>query len=289
MSELKKRKRGKVIGSNIQLFKCFQCKKGNEKSPQLTITEITNLRSDIKCNDCEYSWTICLQCQVRYGGRNHIANAAKHLREFHPQSVDPYSEIYTGKQKMNTINEHTNIDFTSSFDVIGSSSSSSSTLKSYECCAKKSDLSDSKLGDDSQFYFNNIITNGKYGGIQALTAQAFAGHRTDELANKEEALYHLQVGNFCQTLSLHQQKTFASILSKTRIQDQFQVTRAPMSIFDINKFYTKNKNSIFQNLPSPTPMVFNNHVYVSLESVIDHFLAFGFDVNSTSLNDAENY
>ena len=90
---------------------------------------------------------------------------------------------------MNAIKENTN------FDIIGPSSSSSAS-KSYESCAQNLDLSNSKLGDDSQFYFNNIIKNDKYGGIQALTAQAFAGCRTDELANKEEALYYLQVANF---------------------------------------------------------------------------------------------
>ena len=59
----------------------------------------------------------------------------------------------------------------------------------------------------------------------------------------------------------------------------FKTTRAPHSLQDINQWYIKEQKSILQSLPSSTIHTTGAYVSVSLISVMDHFLAFGFPPN----------
>ena len=59
-----------------------------------------------------------------------------------------------------------------------------------------------------------------------------------------------------------------------------------MSIFnqhDINKFYMKSVQSIMKNMHVPDIMIWYEHAYVSLVSVIDHHLGYGLKSDSLSL------
>ena len=43
----------------------------------------------------------------------------------------------------------------------------------------------------------------------------------------------------------------------------------------MQKLYTKNKSSVYNNIPSPIVIDIDNHACVSLTSAIDHVLAHG--------------
>ena len=56
----------------------------------------------------------------------------------------------------------------------------------------------------------------------------------------------------------------------------FDTIRAPHSLLVMNQWHIKGQKSIYQSLPSSTIHTTDAHIYISLISVIDHLLAFGF-------------
>ena len=55
----------------------------------------------------------------------------------------------------------------------------------------------------------------------------------------------------------------------------FHATRAVLDYNDINRYYIKGVGSIMKNIPTPDLIIEYERPYVSLVSVVDHFLAFG--------------
>ena len=64
------------------------------------------------------------------------------------------------------------------------------------------------------------------------------------------------------------------LLNKAR-NINFNNTRLPRSINDTRTFYTGNKTSIYNNIPTPIVSIHDNHAYVSIASVIHHALSLG--------------
>ena len=85
-------------------------------------------------------------------------------------------------------------------------------------------------------------------------------------------------------MSHSQQTEFAQILNDTQ-KTPFHTTRLPDNINDIRNFYLSNNDSIIQNLPTPTTHMDNNHAYISLISLIDHFLAYNLEMNYMTCDD----
>ena len=55
----------------------------------------------------------------------------------------------------------------------------------------------------------------------------------------------------------------------------FHSTRVVLDYTDINRYYIKGVGSIMKNIPIPEPIIEYEQAYISLVSVVDHFLAFG--------------
>ena len=101
----------------------------------------------------------------------------------------------------------------------------------------------------------------------------------------------MKMAMFCNSLTQEQITLFADLLNQTRDNELFTTTRLPTSVKDINKHHIKGSNSILKNLPIPSVHIRKNHAYVSLTSIIQLFLAFGYDSDylTTSDNEDESY
>ena len=74
-------------------------------------------------------------------------------------------------------------------------------------------------------------------------------------------------------------------MQESRFKLLFENTRSPLNYADIRRFYTESISSILNNLPCTFPKIEYGHAYVSLSSVIDHFLAYGFKSDHISTLD----
>ena len=93
-----------------------------------------------------------------------------------------------------------------------------------------------------------------------------------------ESQFHMNATHFCIGLSEYEQRRFASILNNIGLTN-FETTKIPLSFGEIKKYYTTGKFSIFQNLPCPKVVQIDNHACVRIESVLDHVLAIGIELD----------
>jgi len=126
------------------------------------------------------------------------------------------------------------------------------------------------MSEFSKVYFNQN-RHGTYNGIQKLVGNAFL-QTQNGMAEQEESILQMRITKFCRTLTHSQQTEFLQILNESH-KNPFKSTRLPGNINDINRFYSSSKHSIFQNLPTPSVHIKSGHAYISLTSLIDHFLA----------------
>ena len=117
-------------------------------------------------------------------------------------------------------------------------------------------------------------------GVRGLVGRAFTQDtNTQKKAYQEETSLHIDISLLCSKLSENDQYLFSSIVNRLTKTDLFKTTRPPLNYTDICKFYTKSKHSINVNIPSPKTFEFDNHSCVSIESIVNHLLAFGVDFN----------
>ncbi len=99
-------------------------------------------------------------------------------------------------------------------------------------------------------------------------------------AELEESLFHMELTNFLTKLTFHQQIKVVSLVNKGR-NVNLQTTRIPKSVQDINHFYMKSKHSIYKNIPTPKVCAYDNHVFVTIEELIENVLALGLPISWT--------
>ena len=128
----------------------------------------------------------------------------------------------------------------------------------------------------SHLYFNDCFKNTST-AVAGMVSRAYAQTFQPSIhgVTSTEALFHLKSTQFLSRLSGNMHKDFIEILQLAQKADSFQCTRIPKSVLEIDKFYLKNKYSLMEQLPVPTMSIKEEHAYVSLTSIIDHFLAFG--------------
>ena len=104
------------------------------------------------------------------------------------------------------------------------------------------------------------------------------------MADLEESKLQMRITKFCKTLSHSQQTEFVQILHDSE-KITLSTTRLPDNINDVRSFYLSYKDSIFQNMPTPTIHMDNDHAYVSLVSLVDHFLAYNLEMDYMTCDD----
>lgn len=92
----------------------------------------------------------------------------------------------------------------------------------------------------------------------------------------EESKFHFRLTKFLNGLTTSQQTEFVDIMNDISDPNVLNNSNLPTNMNHIRLRYLESSNSIFQNLPTPEVYTLNGHAYVSLESVIDHYLAYGY-------------
>ena len=243
----------------MTLYHCNTCKK------KATVTKANNSvsrhQSLLTCNKCNICWQVCTTCNLRWCARK-TSNAVKHFSTEHSTGI---SRLNTASTKNVTRSSTTSTNNTNMSKTI-----------SFLTNTKDSDLTQSTMPNTSKKFFNQNML-GAYHGVRNLVGTAF--QRTNNaMAELEESMFQIRITKFCKTLSHSQQSDFLQILNDSQ-KISFQTTRLPRDINDANKFYLSSKNAIFQNLPTPTVQIESSHAYISLTSLIDHFLAYKLPMN----------
>ena len=150
--------------------------------------------------------------------------------------------------------------------------------------SNEKNMSESHLPPISKHFFESEkVSPGS--GKSWIVSQAFRqSNNISTVANMKESNLHLNITHFCSTLTQTQQSDFASIVACLVSKDTFHNTRPTMSYNDITKYYTNSQFSIYKNIPSPNVFMLDDHACVSIESIINHMLAFGIKLNSLSLD-----
>ena len=127
------------------------------------------------------------------------------------------------------------------------------------------------------YFGNELKQTGQ--GICGLVSSAFTQNFFHSFKTQmAEAKFHIDATHFCIGLSEYDQRRFASILNNIGLI-KFVTTKIPTSFGEIKKYYTNGKYSIFQNLPCPTVVQIDNHACVRIDSVLDHVLAIGIELD----------
>ena len=283
-----------IPSSSIKVLKCRKCF-------QISANPLEHHPSYRHCYICLCSnpnclefWYVCPQHELRFTSsrysrmRDHFLNI--------PHGEFPLTCSLAGtniadldefQSNNDTFLPFDSTDFTEQSDNQDDTiEPSSKRLKEVHCTLSKNtnpNLDESLLPIHSKRFFNDDILNDGT-GICGLVGRSFRQDLDSNIqANDFESNLQLNITHFCSSLTQNQQKDFASIIASVLNPDSFTSTRPPMSFNDINKFYISSQSSIFKNIPSPNIFEFDNHACVSIESIINHMLAFGVELNTINL------
>jgi len=92
----------------------------------------------------------------------------------------------------------------------------------------------------------------------------------------EESQFHFRLTKFLNGLTMSQQIEFIEIMNDISHPNLLNNSNLPTNMNHIRARYLESSNSIFKNLPTPEVHTLKGHAYVSLESIIDHYLAYGY-------------
>ena len=240
----------------------------------------------IQCNqqNCYASWFVCTKHKKRFSTR-HSSRVKKHFnnsdhiiisRSFEQEVCIPISNDLPTCSDSNTANmfssdlssdEHTpplklpkqNDNNQISFNNPNSRSSKYSTISEYS---------------SKKYFCDELMTPGN--GIRGIVGRAFMqDNNSTKKASKNESDLHIDIAYLCNRLTEDDQYLFSSIVNRLTSTHIFESTRPPLNYSDICSFYTKSKHSILENIPTPRAFEKDNHSCVSIESIINHLLAFG--------------
>ena len=123
-----------------------------------------------------------------------------------------------------------------------------------------------------KYFVDEIKEEGN--GVCGMVGNAFQMSIKGTYASMEESLFHMELTNFLTKLTINQQIKVVSLINKGR-KVNFQSTRIPKSVQDINHFYMTSKHSIYKNIPTPKVCSYDNHACVTIEEIIENVLALG--------------
>ena len=213
---------------------------------------ITSHRVDIQCLSCRDYWIVCITCNLRFN-KSKISVAKKHFDSKHSSNTTAITNLSRYKNDNVT----------------------SPNLPVVRKC-----LELSSLPSNSKNFFENKAMSLNY-AIRKLVGPAFLlAPTSSQLPTIEESQFHLKLANLLSQVPSTLHVDIIDILNLAK-NVQMISTRLPIHHRDIAKFYTKNKFSLYNQLPVPQSHVSENHTYVDLHSVIEHYIAFGYHMDES--------
>lgn len=242
----------------------------------VTLTKSSNWNECliVHCTACENQWYICTTHSKKFSSSDY-KRMNKHFSVCH-ECVDNKIQETTADN-----NYTSNIDF-SEYEEYNNNKCKKRDIEETEKCSTDSNeqilkrlKSENQSTNDN--FFNNDMENDK-AGIHGLVLSSFQrSNNISSTISHDEAMFHIELTRSLITLPENSQESLISLLHKSTTID-FCKTRLPRSMNDVKWFYTSNKTSIYQNIPSPRININSNHAYVSIQSVIHHALALGIDI-----------
>lgn len=235
-------------------------------------------RIDMTCKNCHEHWILCMLHGKRFLSKK-ISTANAHFEEnshFDNEKVTSDSETIDYNTKIDAIDISSKKDTKSFLNENDQTPNEQHNSKKRLFNVDESYLlKDSKMSLKSQRYFYDEM-NCVGSGEQGIVMKAFDEcNDSENIASQEEAEFHMQTAKFIQNLDSSMKQQFCNIMYKiNHHRSIFQNTRVVDNIQDLERIYTRKSTSIMQNLPCPDPFVLHNHAVVSIESVLDHFLAY---------------
>ena len=242
----------------------------------------------IQCDGdyCFNSWYICTKHSLRFSLRS-TTRFNKHFCQCHvaPSHVDSENTSNVTEDSLQTWTEsYVGVNH----DLLNYNPHNESNCSILKRSHLEMEKTDSNISDLPYSYINNVSSKKFFDdelkcsgdGLRCLVARTFTQEdNTEKKASNEESGLHIDISILCNKLSENDQYLFSSILNRVTQNDIFKITRPPLNYADICKFYTKSKQSININIPSPKVIEVDFHSCVSLESIINHLLAFGVEFN----------
>ena len=259
----KRRKTNCDVASTLFSCKTTKCQKNEMK--KTFRTKINNNRSELKCMHCHKTWIVCIPCHKRFH-ISKISIADKHFEEMHNTNEN---------NQMPTLREQ---NLEQSFYNDDEAQLITGTTRQ----ASEQWASETTLNEVSKIYFKDRNESVEK-ALHQIVGKAFSqSHEIVQEPSNEESGFHLRLTNFLTHISTTQQHDLIQLLNDAK-NIQMTTTRLPLHTNDIAKFYTKNKYAIYNQLPSPTCKVNEYHTYVDLESIVEHYVAFGYDTEDSNV------
>lgn len=261
----------------------FQCslkpcveyfKRGIKKHCIISNTNIA-IKKLVTCMNCGNSWVVCTACVKAFKEKRY--SSSSHFSTIHKAVTNTISqhESTAKKTSQHSVNH---IDMMTLFD--NDDDQSITSLVSTTTNNQMSNLQQLENAEmtieHKDMFMSNMEQFGK--GYQQLVSKAVVKVAHID-TSYNETKYHLDVATFCQTLDQGQRNHFGRIMNQTMDPNTFKATKPPKSLQDINAFYIKGKTSIFNAIPTPQILTSTDHAYVTITSVIEYFLAYGYDAD----------
>ena len=276
------------IALSQKLKRCSNrhCPSHQQISSNPTITRYNEFKHVLQCNVCTESWIVCLHCHRRFV-RAKFMTAEQHFKNVHNISDSHYSTcVPSTSNDSNNSHDYQELQFNTNDDFENLQTISENNQLS-EITTYPPNVPQRQFNSTSSAFFKTFV-NDKKKAVDALVGKAFLQNDTiSTLPTPNETLFHLHTTQFIKKLPQSMHHDFISILNYASHCSNSLVTRIPTNTQDMNRFYVNGKHSIYNQLPIPTPKTLDNHAYVSLESILDHFLAFGFEPDIFQTNDNE--
>jgi len=295
----------------LSILTCQKCKSFPcDSSGFSTIMDVTTAnKCEVICSVCSNIWFICVVCHNKFTLRNtsrmntHSHFSAPKITIESPFTVD------------NSLpNNHTNHNISNS--VVGPNCQVPTDISDF---ADETFANDDYTVDTEEPSFNNLMIfnpeesnpniainvnvfpigedntfsdkslaffkdeHHQMGdGCKGIVIKAFKKTRcTDEInkCSNEESILQFEIAKFANSLIGVQKHQFAKICKISSVKDIFQSSRLPLTPNEVRAFYIEGSHSVIPNLPIPDVRSCYNHAFVSLKSIIQHFVALGIPHN----------
>ena len=259
-----------------KLLYCKTCKRLNRHS---RLTQYSPHASPhflcVTCEDCNDVWFICAIHNRRWAkSKRTIA-----IQHFADVTINHSTTQYRLRSTVREANSNNNED---DYDIPQDMDDTSIEPVSHAQCLTVNAFAHMSL--NGQRYFSVMKSKPDQHPAQYLVHSAFSGNVvfSSQYCNLFETKFHIQATRLClsMTHSQHIQlirmlHMLASGTTNNKNNNQFEKTRLPTSLADINKFYLDKSTSIRQSLPYPHAEEIKQHVVINLKDVLSHIFAYG--------------
>ena len=244
----------------------------NKSTGQKSIVhEHNSFQHTIVCNVCYEQWTICLPCKKRFASSKKLETR----QHFSIQHHRGFVNATFSSMDSEVVSHEPRMDFTTDDDIFEPSIECDNTVDLFYPTNPASTSSASFQATSHLFFNDSFQATSK--AVAGMVARAYAQTFQSSIhgVTSAEASFHLKTTAFLSKLPKSMHSDFIDIMLLAQHAQKFQSTRLPKSLLEVDKFYLRSKYCMMEQLPVPTISIMADHAYVSLISIIDHFLAFG--------------